>query len=118
MTPRLDYGHVVPAAARPTIGSDSDEGAPRPVSGRFEGILETLPLAEVAQAIPFLVPSGALSAGDVKARRGVVGAAGSLCRCSGSAFLAAGAVPRVWRGSALATIAADPPPQRLHIAFA
>jgi len=70
MTPKLDYGHVVPAAARPTIGSDSDEGAPRPVSGRFEGILETLPLAEVAQAIPFLVHSGALSEGDVKALRG------------------------------------------------
>jgi hypothetical protein len=39
MTPRLDYGQVVTG---------------QPAEGRFEGILETLPLVEVAQSIPFL----------------------------------------------------------------
>jgi hypothetical protein len=39
MTPRLDYGQVVPG---------------QPASGSFAGILETLPLVEVAQSIPFL----------------------------------------------------------------
>jgi hypothetical protein len=47
MTPRLDYGHVI---------------AGQPAGGSFEGILETLPLVEVAQSIPFLAsalsPSG------------------------------------------------------------
>jgi len=47
MTPRLDYGQVVTG---------------QPVEGRFEGILETLPLVEVAQAIPFL--ASALSPSD------------------------------------------------------
>jgi hypothetical protein len=50
MTPRLDYGQVV-------LG--------QPAEGRFEGILETLPLVEVAQSIPFLAaalsPSGQLA---------------------------------------------------------
>jgi len=39
MTPRLDYGQVVTG---------------QPVEGRCEGILETLPLVEVAQSIPFI----------------------------------------------------------------
>ncbi|HUD21560.1 MAG TPA: alginate lyase family protein [Acidobacteriaceae bacterium] len=39
MTPRLDFGQVI---------------AGPPAAGRFEGILETLPLVEVAQSIPFL----------------------------------------------------------------
>ena len=39
MTPRLEYGQVVRGQS---------------VSGSFEGILETLPLVEVAQSIPFL----------------------------------------------------------------
>ncbi len=71
MTPSLDYGHVVPAsAARPAPSADSGEAAPRPIGGRFEGILETLPLVEVAQAIPFLASSAALSEADMKALRG------------------------------------------------
>ena len=47
MTPRLDYGQIAPG---------------QPADGRFEGILETLPLVEVAQAIPFL--ASALSPSD------------------------------------------------------
>ena len=47
MTPRLDYGQVV-------LG--------QPAEGRFEGILETLPLVEIAQSIPFL--AAALSPSD------------------------------------------------------
>lgn len=39
MTPRLDFGQVVTG---------------QPVEGRCEGILETLPLVEVAQSIPFI----------------------------------------------------------------
>jgi hypothetical protein len=48
MTPRLDYGRVA-------LG--------QPAGGSFEGILETLPLVEVAQAIPFL--AAALSQTDL-----------------------------------------------------
>ena len=44
MTPRLDYGQVV--TGQPEAG--------QPVEGRCEGILETLPLVEVAQSIPFI----------------------------------------------------------------
>jgi hypothetical protein len=52
MTPRLDYGQVV--TGQPEAG--------QPVEGRCEGILETLPLVEVAQSIPFL--ASALSPSD------------------------------------------------------
>jgi hypothetical protein len=38
-----------------------------PAGGRLYGILETLPLVEIAQAIPFLAASSALSEGDLKA---------------------------------------------------
>jgi hypothetical protein len=65
MTPRLDYGQMVvssPMPAPPTLATSSTPAAPP--SGRFEGILETLPLAEVAQAIPFLGTSPALTDAD------------------------------------------------------
>jgi len=52
MTPRLDYGQVV-------IG--------QPEAGRCEGILETLPLVEIAQSIPFI--ASALSPSDQLALR-------------------------------------------------
>ncbi len=55
MSPSLEYGAVV-------INSKSSETAGRP-----EGIVETIPLAEVAQAIPFLAASPALSAADAQA---------------------------------------------------
>jgi hypothetical protein len=45
MTPSLNYGQVQPPLT----------------TGRFQGILETLPLVEIAQAIPFLAISPALS---------------------------------------------------------
>ena len=76
MTPRLDFGSVLVSQApardrRPGLhradqlqlrrGSSSSEG------GRFQGILETLPLVEIAQAIPFLAASAALSEADLKA---------------------------------------------------
>lgn len=47
MTPRMDYGHSITG---------------QPAGGTFEGILETLPLVEVAQAVPFL--ASALSPSD------------------------------------------------------
>jgi hypothetical protein len=52
MTPRLDYGQVAPG--QPAAGQSA--------SGSFAGILETLPLVEVAQSIPFL--ASALSPSD------------------------------------------------------
>jgi hypothetical protein len=54
MTPRLDYGQVL-------VGPPVDG---QPVGGRCEGILETLPLVEIAQAIPFLASSAALGEAD------------------------------------------------------
>ena len=70
MTPRLDYGHVV-AGGRVAIRSDADAGADGSAraGGRPEGILETVPLVEVAQAIPFLASSAGLSEADSKAVR-------------------------------------------------
>jgi hypothetical protein len=53
MTPNLDYGQVLAGGTKRT--------------GRYEGILETLPLVEVAQAIPFLAP--ALTENDLGAIR-------------------------------------------------
>jgi hypothetical protein len=61
MTPRLDYGQsAVPTRGTATGGS---------VGGTFAGILETLPLVEVAQAIPFLATSEAMSETDLKGLR-------------------------------------------------
>ena len=54
MVPRLDYGQV--ALGQPAAGQSA--------GGRFAGILETLPLVEVARAIPFLAASSALSPAD------------------------------------------------------
>ncbi len=59
MTPALDYGSVL-------VGAGAKAGA----GGRPEGILETLPLVEVAKAIPFLAASDALSDADVAAVKG------------------------------------------------
>ena len=76
MTPRLDLGAVpvtqAPAAdAAPHFTIEdkpSFAAAPAtPVGGRFQGILETLPLVEIAQAIPFLAASAAVSEADLKA---------------------------------------------------
>jgi len=69
MTPRLDYGQVVLAPGNPSLQDDATT-APVPVphpGGRFEGILETLPLVEIAIAIPFLAASSALSGNDLSA---------------------------------------------------
>ena len=44
MTPRLDYGQFV----------RSQFATGQPAGGSFQGILETLPLVEIAQSIPFL----------------------------------------------------------------
>jgi hypothetical protein len=53
MTPRLDYGQVL-------IG--------QPAEGRCEGILETVPLVEVAQSIPFI--AAALNPSDLLTLQG------------------------------------------------
>jgi hypothetical protein len=67
MTPRLDYGStaIVPqeSTADPAVNHEDAASA----GGRFEGILETLPLVEIAQSIPFLASSAALSVPDHKA---------------------------------------------------
>jgi hypothetical protein len=68
MTPRLDYGQVVGAASDShfTVKTEPESGSTptaRP-GGQMEGILETLPLVEIAQAIPFLAASDALSDTD------------------------------------------------------
>mgnify|MGYP001377414813 CR=1 FL=1 len=44
MTPSLVYAQVVP-------------GSPHSASGRYQGLIEALPLVEIAQAIPFLAAS-------------------------------------------------------------
>jgi len=64
MTPSLNYAHTLPEPddQRPTVRSDSSSStiATAHATGHFEGILETLPLVEVAQAIPFLAASAVL----------------------------------------------------------
>jgi hypothetical protein len=64
MAPSLNYAHTLPAPddQRLIIQNNSSFGAAAgaPATGHFEGILETLPLVEVAQAIPFLAASAAL----------------------------------------------------------
>jgi hypothetical protein len=70
MAPSLNFGQVstTPGGARVAIqtnpapgrGAESGVGA----GGSFAGILETLPLVEIAQAIPFLTASEALSPAD------------------------------------------------------
>jgi Alginate lyase len=73
MTPRLDYGQVstAPAKERVSVRNNGDFGATTDANahagGSFEGILETVPLVEVAQAIPFLAASGALTEADLSA---------------------------------------------------
>jgi Alginate lyase len=57
MTPNLQFGQRIPNAP---VGRFETR-----VQGRFEGILETVPLAEVAQAIPFLASSEALSEAEL-----------------------------------------------------
>ena len=70
MAPSLDFGHVLAPqplnGERVTIQTNSSFGAAPnpPAAGSFEGILETLPLVEIAQAIPFLAPSPALTEAD------------------------------------------------------
>jgi Alginate lyase len=78
MNPSLEYGSVVIKAAPPATVADSGTGAAafgttaakvaaEAQIGRPEGIIETLPLAELAQAIPFLAVSPALSGTDSQA---------------------------------------------------
>jgi hypothetical protein len=76
MTPRLDYGHVATTSAPNTAAASTRLPAPslntsanpttppHPIAGTFEGILETLPLVEIAQAVPFLAASPALTDAD------------------------------------------------------
>jgi hypothetical protein len=70
MAPSLDFGHVIALlplnGERITVQTKTSFGtAPNPpAGGTFQGILETLPLVEIAQAIPFLVSSPALSDAD------------------------------------------------------
>lgn len=67
MLPRLEFGQV----ERPAAAVSSGRAEVR--AGTFEGILETLPLIEVVQAIPFLAGAGSLTEDDVTALRGWFG---------------------------------------------
>ncbi len=58
MQPSLEFGQHIP--------NDSSRYQGR-FQGRFQGVLETVPLAEVAQAIPFLASSGSLLPEDLTA---------------------------------------------------
>jgi Alginate lyase len=68
MTPAVNFGQVLPkpAGAHAIVQNDASGEAPA-VIGRPEGILDTLPLVEIAQAIPFLASSSALSDADIAA---------------------------------------------------
>jgi hypothetical protein len=71
MAPSLNYGQVIPTSAPPHLTVQNNDAIGSPAApaagGRFQGILETLPLVEVAQAIPFLASSPALSESDLAA---------------------------------------------------
>jgi hypothetical protein len=58
MTPALPFAQRIPNAATGRA------------EGRFEGVLDTLPLAETAHSVRFLAASDALSAEELKAVRG------------------------------------------------
>ncbi len=67
MLPSLLYGQTPQAAPQapshaPAAGPAAKNAGTR--SGTFQGILETLPLVEVVQAIPFLSAAGSLSRSD------------------------------------------------------
>jgi hypothetical protein len=83
MTPRLDFGSVLiapaaPATEAPSLTEHNSTGvnttSAAPTGGRFQGILETLPLVEIAQAIPFLATSTALTEDELKALHAWFGA--------------------------------------------
>lgn len=72
MTPNLNLAQVVPSAQgeqEPEVKTNSGFGersAPL-VLGHYQGLVEAVPLVEIAQAIPFLATSSALSDTDRKA---------------------------------------------------
>jgi hypothetical protein len=75
MTPALNYAQVVAQAA--TAPRLSDSAASRTTAapnGRFEGLVEALPLAELAQSISFLAASPALTDADLAGLRDWFGA--------------------------------------------
>ena len=63
MTPALDFARVLVPA---TVGRGPTSAATI-VSGTYEGLVEALPLAEIAQAIPFLAASATLADRDLSA---------------------------------------------------
>jgi hypothetical protein len=69
MTPAMDYGSVlVGVGAGAGVGGRAESG--RAESGRPEGILETLPLVEVAKAAPFVEAAGVLSDAELAGVKG------------------------------------------------
>ncbi len=73
MTPRMDFGQVTVAPVKEgstmrTNTSIGEKIAPDQ-GGSFEGILETLPLVEIAQSIPFVAASGVLKDAELSAVR-------------------------------------------------
>src|SRR5207253_9132644 len=69
MTSAMEYAQVTATPSRaPALDTGDSQPAPRPArtaGGRYEGIIEALPLAEIAQSIPFLATSPALTDEDI-----------------------------------------------------
>ena len=53
MTPAMNFAQTIPAARSSAPDTDGST-ASQPLTGRYQGIIEALPLAEIAVAIPFL----------------------------------------------------------------
>lgn len=66
LTPALDFAQVPIASASP---AESQPSAHAKTSGTYAGIIETLPLVELVQAIPFLAGSGSLTSVDLASLR-------------------------------------------------
>ncbi|HWB32500.1 MAG TPA: alginate lyase family protein [Acidobacteriaceae bacterium] len=57
MKPSMDLAQAPPAAAKTTVADAAEAHTESAVvSGSYQGILEALPLVEIAQALPFLTP--------------------------------------------------------------
>jgi hypothetical protein len=55
MIPAMDYAQTTPVRAQVSLAGDADASAVAPLlTGRYQGIIEALALAEIAVAVPFL----------------------------------------------------------------
>jgi hypothetical protein len=54
MMPAMAYAQTVSLPARPALSGAGESSAGSAVTGRYQGIIEALPLVEIAMAVPFL----------------------------------------------------------------